>query len=244
MKGGETDAHRTLKRLAFNWARGSGLPLIGSEVRVPQSGFRADLAAASRHPAGPGAVVALFECKQSRSDLLRDHADEPSVRAAATAIAERVRRLRLQLASHLPNLRRGESLFPEFDSYDLDGIRHDTLHGLERELELLQRKLSLSTKFSRLHRYHAADYLYLVTEPGLLFPHEVPNGWGWLVRDGESLRLAEPPVRHAPTAASRLAWLEAMALSGTASCGRMLGATPMGQAAQPRTGENGRNTTD
>lgn len=227
MNGGESDAHRALKRLAFDWAREAGLALIASEVRVPQSGFRADLAAASRHPTTAGSVVVLFECKQCRSDLLRDHADEPKMRAAATEIVERIRGLRRQLAVHLPSLRRGESLFPEFDSYDLDGIRHDTLHGLERELELLQRKLSASTKFSRLHRYHAADYLYLVTEPGLLSPHEVPNGWGWLVRDGQSLVLTEPPVRHSPTPAIRLAWLESMALAGTALCARTLGTTRM-----------------
>ncbi|MDF3059609.1 MAG: hypothetical protein K0R17_3824, partial [Rariglobus sp.] len=162
MKSGETEAHRDLKRLALEWARAAGLPLAGCEVRVPKSPYRADVAAISRHPMKSDAVVALFECKQCRADFLRDHTDEPGARATASAIAERLRSLRSLLASHRPDLRRGESLFADFDSYDLDGLRHDTLHGLERKLEVLQRKLISNVKFSRLHKYHTADLLYLV----------------------------------------------------------------------------------
>lgn len=215
MSSGETQAHRTLKRLALAWARTAGLVIAGVEVRIPHSGYRADVAAASRHPTGPEGRIALFECKQCRADLLRDQADEPMTRAQATALGARVDALRIAVASHRPDLRRGETLFPEFDAYDLAGLRHDTLHRLERELETMQQKLLTSVKFSRLHAYHAADLLYLVTEPGILEAHEVPNGWGWLVRDGECLVLATPPVRLETQPARRLAWLESIAIAGT-----------------------------
>lgn len=220
MSSGETQAHRTLKRLALTWARGAGLVIAGLEVRIPHSGYRADVAAASRHPVGAEGRVALFECKQGRADFLRDQADEPATRTKAIALAARVEALRTAIASHRPDLRRGESLFPEFDSYDLAGLRHDTLNGLEQELESLQQKLLTSVKFSRLHTHQAADLLYLVTEPGIMATHEVPNGWGWLVREGDALVLAQPPVRLAPRPEQRLAWLESIAIAGTRETGR------------------------
>lgn len=213
-RGGETAAHLALKRLAFDWARANGLPVAGYEVRVPQSGFRADVAAVSRHPTSESGVVALFECKQARADFLRDETDEGSAKEQCLQLMDRVMQLRRLVAEHRPDLRRGESLFPEFDDYDFRGLRHDTLESLERELELIQTKLIHAVKFARLHRYHAADYLYLVTEPGLITVHEVPAGWGWLVRGETGLELKMKPIRHVTTAVRRLAWLETLAIAG------------------------------
>jgi hypothetical protein len=211
---GETEAHRALKKLALAWAGAHRLPLSGVEVRVPKSPYRADVAAASRHPAADDGIVAVFECKQARADFLRDEADEPAVRLEATAIASRLAALKSLIGVHRPDLRRGESLFAEFDDYDFRDLRHPTLHALERKLDLLQGKLVESVKFARLHRYNAADYLYLVTENEVVAPHEIPCGWGWLVRRDQGLELRQPPVRHATTPAQRLAWLESIAAAG------------------------------
>jgi len=113
----ETKAHAELKGLAFAWARANGFPLAAFEVRVPASDYRSDVAAASRHPAGPSGAIALFECKQSRADFLRDQADEPAIRVEAAKVAKRLAELRSMIAVHRPDLRRGESLFPEYDCY-------------------------------------------------------------------------------------------------------------------------------
>lgn len=215
MSSGETQAHRELKRLAFAWALVHGLPIGGVEVRVPKSGYRADVAAMSREPLGEAGVVALFECKQCRSDLIRDHADEATLRGRGVELAARVGELRAMIAVHRPDLRRGVALFAEFDEYDLAGLKHDTLHALERELALLQSKLTNCVKFARLSRYAAADHLYLVTEPEIAEAHEVPVGWGWLVREGEGLVLRQSPVRYRTTVELRARWLEALALAGT-----------------------------
>ncbi len=219
MHRGETPAHRELKRLAFEWARENGLPLAACEVRIPSSGYRADVAACSR---GDDRRVAIFECKQCRSDFLRDQADEPGVRLRAVELAERVASLRALIAVHRPDLRRGESLFAEFDDYDFRGLRHDGLQAVERELELLQRKIVASLKFSRLRRYQAADHLYLVTEPDIMNASEVPAGWGWLVREGAMLHVRLKPVRLLPTALQQARWLEAIALAGTRAAARLL----------------------
>ncbi len=238
MSRGETAEHKNLKRLAFEWARAGGLAVAACEVRVARSGYRADVAAMSGNVTSADARVALFECKQCRADFLRDCTDEPQARAEAMALAERVAALRSMIAAHRPDLRRGESLFAEFDSYDLAGLRHDTLHGLERELETLQRKTVACVKFARLHKYHAADFLYLVTEPSIMERHEVPNGWGWLVRDGEHLTVAVPPVRHELAAERRLDWLQALAKAGTRATARQIGAAfPVGRPVAPSADE-------
>jgi hypothetical protein len=223
MSGGETERHRALKRLACEWALTAGFAFVACEVRVPSSGYRADVAALTRKPAAHGVRSAVFECKQSRADFLRDQVDEPGARAEMRALSERLRTLRALLAVHRPDLRRGESLFAEFDSYDFRGMRHETLHDLEAELETLQRKLLIGVKFSRLHKYHAADFLYLVTGPDILEPHEVPAGWGWLVREGDALVLREPPFRHLTAQEASLAWLENIALAGASASRRMIG---------------------
>ena len=226
MSSGETERHRGLKRLACEWALTAGFAFVACEVRVPRSGYRADVAALTRKPALPEARSALFECKQSRVDFLRDQVDEPAAQTELRALSERLRSLRALLAVHRPDLRRGESLFAEFDSYDFGGLRHETLHALEAEFEALQRKLLLGVKFSRLHKYHAADFLYLVTEPDILEPHEVPVGWGWLVREGETLVLREPPVRHSSAQSASLTWLENIALAGSSASRRMISCMP------------------
>ncbi|MDB6094095.1 MAG: hypothetical protein JWM32_1657 [Verrucomicrobia bacterium] len=213
-KRGETEAHRTLKRLAMAWARAHSLPLAAQEVRIPRSAYRADVAGASRHPARAEGVVAVFECKQCRADFLHDEADETTVKAAAASHHARLLHLRQLVALHRPDLRRGESLFAEYDSYDLRDLRHDTLHGLEKELVTLQRKIVSCVKFSKLCRYQAAEFFYLVTEAGIAEPHEVPHGWGWLVREGDVLELKQLPVRHTTSTEHRITWLENIAAAG------------------------------
>src|SRR6185503_15377110 len=69
MRSAETEHHSRLKTLALAWAQANGFAICAPEVRVPRSGFRADVAACSR---GAGARTAVFECKQSRADLLKD----------------------------------------------------------------------------------------------------------------------------------------------------------------------------
>jgi hypothetical protein len=225
MNRGETIAHRELKRLAFAWARDHGFVLAACEVRIPASSYRADVAACSLARKDGERTVVLFECKQSRADLLRDQADEAITRKQAQEISQRLNALRALVGEHRPDLRKGETLFPEYDDYDFRGLRHEGLHGLEKEVETLQRKIFNSVKFSRLRRYEAATHLYLVTEADIVADHEVPLGWGWLVRRGETLDCIVKPTRLSPTPAQTARWLEAIALSGAHVSAKVLGVT-------------------
>lgn len=207
----ESLAHRELKRLALAWAAGKRLLLGATEVRLPRSNYRADVAAATPRSLSAGGFTAVFECKASRADFLTDSAPELGAREAIVALRERLTALRALIAGHRPDLRRGEELFAEFDAYDLRGLRHETHDRLSAELQTAQRKLFEGTKFAKLARWRAASLLYLVTEEGIAADHEIPDGWGWLVRRGESLEQRIQPCLRPTTPAERVALVERIA---------------------------------
>lgn len=220
MRGGETEKHSKLKALALAWAQANGFAICGVEVRVPRSGYRADVAAVGR---GQGGRSAVFECKQSRADLLKDAHAEAATRARLAEIVARRRTLEDLLAIHRPDLRRGEALWPEYDTWDFSGIEHQTYRDVLAELETVQRRVLRGTKFSKMFRYRCADFLYLVVEEGIFAEAEIPAGWGLLVRQGEELRLARPPASLDSALAQRLALLEMIALAGTRAVNRAAG---------------------
>jgi len=217
---GESASHARLKALALAWAQANGYGICGVEVRVPRSGYRADVAAIGR---GAGARTALFECKQSRADLLKDAHAEVATRARLAELTGRRRALEDLLAVHRPDLRRGEALWPEYDTWDFSSLEHPTYRGVLAELETLQRRMLRGTKFSKLFRYRCADFLFLVVEDGIFAEAEIPAGWGLLVRDGESVRRARPPVPLDPSPEQRGALLEMIAVAGTRAVNRAAG---------------------
>lgn len=212
MSQGETEKHRRLKALAIAWAREHGFAIMASEVRVPKSGYRADVVACSR---GANRRTAVFECKQARADLLKDaHAEAETRRRLAELIARRAK-LEELLAVHRPDLRRGDALFPEFDSWDFSGLEHTTYRDVLAELATVQARVLKGTKFSKMFRYRCADFLYLVVEENIFAEAEIPAGWGLLIRRSETLQLARPPVALDAADAQRLALLENIALAAT-----------------------------
>jgi len=212
VSAGESRSHVALKCLSVEWARAHGLTLVGTEVPLPRSSYRADVAAASPGQLGDGAVTAVFECKVSRSDFLRDSAPEETTRRRIRDLADRLGKLNALIGAHRPDLRRGETLFPEFDCIDLRGQRHATHGRLTRSLRTAQGALYAGTKFSRLARWRAATFLYLVLESeGIAAAHEVPAGWGVLVRVGEELVGMRPPLRNETGLPGRIALLERIA---------------------------------
>ena len=76
---GETAAHQRLKRLALLWAQANGYSACAMEVTLPQSRFRADVAA-FRPAVNAIGCTAIFECKQARPDLRRDNCCSATVR--------------------------------------------------------------------------------------------------------------------------------------------------------------------
>lgn len=212
---GETESHHNLKRLAVIWAMAQGYRACALEVPLPRSSYRADVAAATDEVASDHGRTAVFECKASRPDLLRNTTKEAEARQRAEGLALRLASLRQMIGEHRPDLRRGESLFPEFDAVDLRGERHDTYRAVERELQAWQFKLLNGVKFARIYRYGLASVHYLVTEDEFLSLAELPAGWGWLVRKGTALQLSVKPTLAESSRETRIAFLERIARAGT-----------------------------
>jgi hypothetical protein len=202
---GETPSHATLKALAIAWAREQGMSLAAPEVSFPHRRFRVDVAACcpvrkvpSRKPLVSITSIlrsaAVFECKQVRSDLIRDNKRRTATTARLKTLEDRRLQLETLLQVHLPHLANGESLLPEFDSYRLRDCRHAGYRKLTREIAVAKRGIMTGTKFDRLFPYGLANLHYLVVENKLIEPHELPIGWGLLIRMGDTLQLAAKPV--------------------------------------------------
>jgi hypothetical protein len=218
----ETEAHRELKRLALGWAQANGFSIAACEVRVPKCGYRADVAACSR---GAERRTAVFECKQARADLLKDAQREDEARRKVEELAARVRQLEALIGGHRPDLRKGETLFAEFDAWDFSGVEHATHRRVIAQLATWQGRVLHGTKFAKLFRWCAADYFYLVSEDGIFAEAEIPAGWGLLVRrhGREELELARKPVWAEAPEPARTAMLECIALAATRAVNREIG---------------------
>jgi hypothetical protein len=198
----ETQAHLKLKSRAVAFLRRLGCAALATEVRCPIPRFRVDAAGyldrepATRRRCEPCTV--LIECKQARSDFLRDREDP----GALLALRDSLRHLREQVEEqrikrHEPHLRvEGSSLFAELERWDFASSR---LAGYRRLLERIrdvERRLYGHTKFLTIARYALADRLYLAAPAGLIEPRELPEHWGLLTLARSELQVSiEAPPR-------------------------------------------------
>ncbi|MEM0895542.1 MAG: hypothetical protein AAGJ79_01560 [Verrucomicrobiota bacterium] len=217
MPGGETEAHLELKRQALVWSQRQGFWIGALEVRLPNCNYRADAVGyrPSRRSGEVGESV-VFECKQARSDFLKDTANLETSRARLGEVRERVRGLEELLGLHHPHLRKGETLFPEFDGVDLQSVEHEGYRRARRAEEELERKIFGGTKFDDLTRWKVANGFYLVVSPGIVAAEEVPRGWGMLESglDG-NLTVRKRPERFEADKSTGLKLLEGIARRST-----------------------------
>ena len=218
---GETEAHRRLKRLAVLWAQAQGYSACAAEVTLPRCRYRADVAAYRARGSEAG-ITAIFECKQVLSDLRRDNCCSVSARQRLETVSKRRQILEKHLRVHYPTLRGGESLFPEFDSYDFEAIGHRSYKRVVAELAALQKKIRGGTKFECLTRYCCANLFFLVLPTELYRESERPAGWGVLVEQEGTLALRCKPLWHDNSADSRLRFLQRIAIAGTRHLNRQL----------------------
>ena len=229
---GESEGHRQLKRGAFLWAQARGYSVCAEEVRLPNSGYRADVVACMPGKAEHPGPTAVFECKWARSDFLGDAASVDRSTERLRELNQRREVLERNLSTHHPGLRAGETLFPEYDVVHLDKVDHHACRSVVREIQTLQRKISGGSKFDRIARYRCADLCYLVVKKGICDESEVPPGWGLLEWDGEEtvklpeavdsedplipdLTLAKRPIKHACSDTERMAILGRIAQVAT-----------------------------
>jgi hypothetical protein len=237
----ETAAHLLLKRLALFWAQKQGYHSCAFEVGLPNCRYRADVAAympgrqrtkvkqddptlAYRLVQCPAlGSTAVFECKQARSDFLKDSRSTRETLTELRELHERRTVLERQLRVHYPTLRVNDSLFQDYQSADFSTLQHEGYRKVMTRMALLQKRLFNQTKFDTLMRYRCGNLFYIVSEEGIFEPHEVPLGWGLLVRRADRLELREKPVWQDLEDHERLALLHKIASCGTRALNRESG---------------------
>jgi hypothetical protein len=234
MPASETPRHLELKRLSLGWAQRQGFRIAGAEVSLPHLRVRLDAAACkapkrAERAAAPsgceGAVgaTAIFECKQHRSDFLRDSRCTEKLGQRLRALHERRKLYEAALPFHLPSLRKGESLFPEFDGYRFEEAGYEPYDAVLEEIRQLTGQLHRQTKFAKLLRWRAANLHYVVVEDGVAEAHELPPGWGLLVHREGGLQVAVPATWQEVGADRRFELLLRIAMSGTRLTSKQLG---------------------
>jgi hypothetical protein len=200
----ETNLHLQLKRLAIGFLRGQGCQAVATEVRCPIARDRVDVAGyldrpprdranGRRERCAPSTV--LIECKQSRSDFLRDHREADrllDLRDELERLREHIEQSRIR--THEPHLRQaGTSLFPELDDWNYGASRLRGYRALVRRI-----------------RNVLADRLYLAAPRGMIRPRDLPRGWGLLERtsrrsdSGLHVAVEAPPQSSLPRHRVRL----------------------------------------
>jgi hypothetical protein len=238
---GETPAHRDLKRRALLWAQARGFRIAAAEVSLPNHRVRMDVAAyrpervrESRRDEGKKTdrlvwkpkvgVTAIFECKASKSDFIRDGRSIDRTLERLKVLDERRARAKLELKIHYPSIRNGDSLFQEYETLDFQRPGYERYDKIIREMRQLSARLHENTKFERLAKYAAANLFYVVAEPGLVAPPALPCGWGLLEREGEELVLKSKPHWHEVPEDDRLAFFQRIAMAATRAVNREHGA--------------------
>ncbi len=166
--------------------------------------------------------TAIFECKQALCDLRRDNCQSDAARQRLETICERRQLLERRLHTHYPNLRSGDSLFPEFDSLHFTVIGHRGYARVLRELNALQNRLYDCTKFDKLIRYRSANLLFLVLPNELFRDSEIPVGWGALVESDDALMLMRKPIWQETAVENQVRLLQRIAMAGTRAFNRQL----------------------
>lgn len=74
-----------------------------------------------------------------------------------------------------------------------------------------------------LMKWQAANLHYLVVEPDLVEEHEIPFGWGLLVREGPGLQLRARPELRDVAEPTRLTFLHRLSAANTKAANREAG---------------------
>jgi hypothetical protein len=168
---------------------------------------------------------AVFECKQSWNDLLRDNRRRDELRDRLAQLQERRIKLEALLAVHHPSLRTSDSLFPEWASFDFLALEHQGYRQTIRKIGQVQRQLLQNIKFDVVSHYQLGNLHYLVTPAAMIDPSEVPIGWGFLEVESDGTIIEKTiPTRFNLIGSSD--WLVRIGQASTAREIRSLGTEP------------------
>jgi hypothetical protein len=240
MSASESDRHRELKRLALAWAQTHAYRIAAVEVSVPNLRARLDVAAyrppftvkdkrrgdpERERPGVQVGTTVIFECKQSRADFFKDSRCAMQLSARLAKLHERRALYEESMRLHMPSLRNADTLFAEFDTCRFEAAGFEPYDKIVKELRTLSARLHQQTKFAQLFRWRAANLHYVIAEEEVAKPHELPYGWGLLIRRGDELAVLAEPTWQDATEEARMNLLHRIAMAGARAVNQSLGVT-------------------
>jgi hypothetical protein len=168
-------------------------------------------------------LTAVFECKASKPDFLRNARSLKVTSDQLKVLDSRRARIEEELRLYFPSISNGDSLFQEYHSVDFQRPGHERYQRTLRDIQRLQGRLHANTKFDRLVRWGAANLFWMVAVPGIIAGHELPAGWGLLLRQGDGLEIVAKPVMHEISESERLALFHRIALAASRAVNRVHG---------------------
>ena len=104
-------------------------------------------------------------------------------------------RMEQEIIANEPDLKAGDDLFEEFQTYDFSRSTNAEYHKLLHRIEKLHHAVYKGSRVESIRQARAADYLYIAVPAGELSREEVAEGWGLLYvypdRSVEVVKLAE-----------------------------------------------------
>lgn len=229
---GESAAHRELKALTLGWAQANDFRIAAAEVSLPSYRVRMDVAGyrlqrtsevvwderrqKHRRRIRPSVgITAAFECKVSKSDFRRDARSEQVALDRLRVLHEKKARVEEEMRIFYPSIRNGDSLFAEYETLNFERPGYERYLEVLAEISQLTARLYENTKFDRFLKVAAANLHYVVAEAGVVAPHELPAGWGLLLRQGDVLVTAVKPTWQEVSEDVRFEFLLRIAQAGT-----------------------------
>ncbi len=127
----------------------------------------------------PEPRTVIIECKQARSDFLRDRRNLNTLLAERERLHVRRSLLEERLMAEHPELRAsGTFLFSKLEEWDFGATGLRSYRKCLRDLRRIDRQLHSETKFYLAAQHRLADRLYLLMPRGVVKPRETPVGWG------------------------------------------------------------------
>ena len=173
---------REMKRAILAWLipeKPSGMAL---NVPTRVSKYCADIAAFWSSPAKKRLMAPtktlIVEIRKSREQCWPDCARQEELLPLLRKTKEEKASIEAILRREEPELKDGDTLFPEFESWNYKLTKKRKYHKCLKQLEEIEHALYKGSRFEQIRRAHVADYLYLAVPTGTVQPDELADGWG------------------------------------------------------------------
>ena len=171
-----------MKRAVLAWLvpqKPSGMAL---NVPTRVSKYCADIAAFWSSPAvkrlmAPDKTM-IVEVRRNREQCWPDCSRQEELLPMLREKKDEKASIEAMLRKTEPELKEGDTLFPEFESWNYKQTKNRTYHKCLKQLEEIEHALYKGSRFEQIRRAHVADYLYLAVPAGTVSPNEMADGWG------------------------------------------------------------------